>query len=64
MKSDKRFLLLVVLASISMQAKVIDFESLSAPGNGTGALAVKNQFAADGIVFQNANALDYSQGIP
>jgi hypothetical protein len=60
-----RFLLLIgLIAASSAQAKVIDFESLNAPGNGAGGLVVKNQFQADGIIFQNASALDYSQGIP
>jgi hypothetical protein len=52
-----------LLVSLAAQAKVIDFESLSAPGNGTSGLAVKNQFSGDGILFQNASALDYAQGI-
>jgi hypothetical protein len=42
----------------------IDFESLAAPGNGTGGLEVRNQFAASGIIFQPVTALDYSLGIP
>jgi len=43
---------------------VIDFESLSAPGSGTGGLLVKNQFAGQGLIFKGVTALDYSQGIP
>jgi hypothetical protein len=45
-------------------AQTIDFESLPAPGNGTGGLAVKNQFAANGVIFNSPTALDFSQGIP
>jgi len=44
-------------------AAVVTFESLNAPGNGTGGLLLKNQLAGDGIVFQGVTALDYSQGI-
>lgn len=43
---------------------IINFETLSAPGSGTGGFTVRNQFAADGIIFQPVIALDYSQGIP
>lgn len=42
---------------------VINFESLAAPGNGTGGLEVRNQFAAN-VIFQPVTALDYSLGIP
>jgi len=44
-------------------AQVIDFESLHAPGNGTGGLILKNQLSGEGVLFQNATALDFSQGI-
>jgi hypothetical protein len=43
---------------------IISFEALSAPGSGTGGLQVRNQFAANGVIFQPVTALDYSQGIP
>jgi hypothetical protein len=42
----------------------ISFESLPAPGSGTGGLEVRNQFAASGVIFQPVTALDYSLGIP
>jgi hypothetical protein len=45
-----------------LYSQVIDFESLPAPGNGTGGLVVKNQ-AASGVVFNSPTALDFSQGI-
>jgi hypothetical protein len=45
--------------------KIIDFETLNAPGNGTGGLQMRNQFAESGIIFhQPVTALDYSQGVP
>jgi len=60
------FLALLCLLALPSQclAATVDFESLPAPGNGTAGLNVKNQFAGEGIIFQNAAALDYSQGIP
>jgi hypothetical protein len=54
-------LLLSVTAALHPQ--VIDFEGLPAPGNGTGGLAVRNQFAANGVVFNSPTALDFAQGI-
>ena len=58
------FVLLWLALPIRCLAGPIDFESLNAPGNGTAGLDVRNQFAGEGILFQNAAALDYSQGIP
>lgn len=46
-----------------LYSQVIDSESLPAPGNGTGGLIVRNQFAASGLVFNSPTALDFSQGI-
>jgi len=43
------------------RADVVDFESLPAPGWGTGGLVLKNQ--VPGIIFENATVFDYSQGI-
>src|ERR1041385_8517528 len=58
------FVLLWLALPIRCLAGPIDFESLNAPGNGTAGLDVRNQFAGEGVTFQNAAALDYSQGIP
>lgn len=58
-------LLLLVNSSHSANppaTTIITFETLSAPGSGTGGFIVRDQFP--GIVFQPVIALDYSQGIP
>jgi len=61
----RQLAVLAVLAAVPglATAQVIDFESLHAPGNGTGGLILKNQLSAAGVVFQNATALDFAQGI-
>src|SRR5690349_3570496 len=62
------FLAACVLGSLclptSHASTVIDFESLAAPGSGTGGLVVRNQFASSGVIFDPVIALDYSLGIP
>jgi len=44
-------------------ATVINFENLAAPGYGTGGLVLKDQMAAQGIVFDHATAFDYSRAL-
>src|SRR5438128_2315251 len=62
-----RSLAMIVAITLSLPgflcSQVIDFEALNAPGNGTGGLALRNQFAARGIIFNPVTVLDYSQGI-